>query len=110
MQPNEIEQLEQTVLSMVVQAITDFREQTIKIFREETDLPQDIAEDVTREALEVMGMSKISERLYGKVTTRKPYMLFCQALRPSLSCLMQKQRNPMEIERQPSKCRRPQWS
>jgi hypothetical protein len=50
-------------VAMVVQALTDYRQEAITIFREETDLPQDIAEDITREALELMGVSGWNERL-----------------------------------------------
>ena len=39
-------------------------------------MPQDIAEDVTREAIEAMGMSGISERLYGKVDVKKAIYVF----------------------------------
>lgn len=53
---DELERLERTTLSMVVQALKDFWPQAETIFREETDQPQDIAEDVTREAIEAMGM------------------------------------------------------
>lgn len=41
---DELERLERTVLELVVQAITDYSAQALTIFREETDLPQDIAE------------------------------------------------------------------
>ena len=73
---DELERLEQTVMEMVVQALTDYSEQAATIFREETDLPQDIAEDVTREALESMGVSGFSERLYGKVDYKKAIYAF----------------------------------
>lgn len=46
MPPDELEQLERTVFEMVVQAFTDYRDQAVEIFREDTDLPQDIAEDI----------------------------------------------------------------
>ena len=39
-------------------------------------MPQDIAEDVAREAIEAMGMSGISERLYGKVDVKKAIYVF----------------------------------
>ena len=54
---DEFERLEETAMAMVVQALTDYRRQATTIFREETDLPQDIAEDITREALDLMGLS-----------------------------------------------------
>lgn len=78
----EIEKLEQTVLSMVVQALTDYRDEAATIFQEETDLPQDIAEDVTREAVETMGMSGIRVRLYGKVDVKKAIYAFLPEAQP----------------------------
>ena len=72
----EIERLEQAVMSLVVQALTDYREAAATIFAEETDLPQDIAEDVTREAIETMGVSSIHDRLYGKVDVKKAIYAF----------------------------------
>ncbi|MCY3578901.1 MAG: BglI family type II restriction endonuclease [bacterium] len=76
MQPDRIEHIERAVLSMVAQALTDYRDQAITIFREETDYPQDIAEDVLREAIDSMGMSQMHERLYGKVDLKKAIYVF----------------------------------
>ena len=76
MTPDEIERLERFAFSMVVQALTDYREQAAAIFREETDQPQDIAEDVTREAIEAMGFSGRKERLYGKVDFKRVVYVF----------------------------------
>lgn len=82
MQPEELELLEQTAMTMVVQALKDYQRQAATIFREETDFPQDIAEDVTREALESMGVSRINERLYGKVDVKKAVYVFLPAAQP----------------------------
>lgn len=71
-----IERLEQAVMALVVQALTDYRQAAATIFSEETDSPQDIAEDVTREAIEAMGVSSIHERLYGKVDVKKAIYAF----------------------------------
>ena len=68
MTPIELERLEQTAMAMVVQALTDYREQATTIFREETDAPQDIAEDVTREALELMGVPRLNDDCMAKWT------------------------------------------
>lgn len=76
MLPEKIEQLEQAVMALVVQALTDYREDALMIFQEETDQPQDIAEDVTREAIESMGVSGIHDRLYGKVDVKKTIYVF----------------------------------
>lgn len=76
MHPDEIERLEETILEMIVQAFTDYLAQAKTIFQEETDSPQDIAEDVTREAMEKMGLSNIALRLYGKVDYKKAIYAF----------------------------------
>lgn len=73
---DEAERLEQTAFSMVVQAMTDYRNQAVTIFAEETDLPQDIAEDLTRESIEAMGLPGLQERLYGKVDVKKAVYVF----------------------------------
>lgn len=79
---DEIERIEQTTLSMVAQALTDYAEQAAVIFREETDQPQDIAEDVAREAIEAMGMSGLRDRLYGKVDVKKAIYVFLPEAHP----------------------------
>ena len=76
MQVEKIERLEQAVMALVVQAITDYKEDAVTIFHEETDLPQDIAEDLTREAIDSMGVSSIHDRLYGKVDVKKTLYAF----------------------------------
>lgn len=82
MDPVRVEELEATVLSMVAQAFGDYRRQASTIFREETDEPQDIAEDITREAIEAMGLSEIHERLYGKVDLKKAIYAFMPEAQP----------------------------
>ena len=76
MQIEQMEKIERTVLEMIVQALTDYTEYAVTIFREETDFPQDIAEDITREAVESMGLSVFRERLYGKVDFKKAIYAF----------------------------------
>ncbi len=70
------EDVERNVLSVVFQALYDYRAQASKIFQEEIDQPQDIAEDITREAIAEMGLSSIKERLYGKVDVKKAIYVF----------------------------------
>ena len=94
MQFDEIERLEQTTMSMVVQALHDYRRQAATIFSEETDLPQDIAEDVTREALESMGVSRLNERLYGKVDVKKAIYVFLPMAQPVALMLDSKAEKP----------------
>ena len=79
---DELELLERTTLEMVVQALCDYRTQAGVIFREETDQPQDIAEDVMREAVDLMGMAGFHERLYGNVDYKKAIYVFVPASRP----------------------------
>jgi len=74
--PEVAEKLERTTMEMVVQAIADYRDQADRIFLEESDLAQDIAEDVMREAIEAMGMAGLQERLYGKVDYKKAIYAF----------------------------------
>ena len=76
MSPEQMEILEQTSFSMVTQALTDYASQAVRIFREEVDQPQDIAEDITREAIELMGLPQIHLRLYGKVDIKKAVYVF----------------------------------
>lgn len=73
---DELEILERTTFEMVVQAITDYVQESVVIFREERDMPGDIAQDVMREALEEMGLPSIRERLYGKVDYKKAIYVF----------------------------------
>ena len=76
MQAERVEHIERAVLSMVTQALSDYRDQAVTIFREETDYPQDIAEDILREAIDGMGLSQMHERLYGKVDLKKAIYVF----------------------------------
>ena len=70
------ELLEQTAFEMVVQAFEDYQVTAAVVFRHETDLPQDRAEDLTREALESMRLPQVNERLYGKVDYKKAIYVF----------------------------------
>ena len=94
MKPDEIERLERIAMAMVVQALKDYREQAATIFREESDFPQDIAEDVTREALESMGAPKLNERLYGKVDVKKAVYIFLPEAQPAALMLDAKAEKP----------------
>ena len=76
MKHEDLEHIEQTAFFMVVQALKDYAQEAATIFREETDQPQDIAEDITREAIEAMGLPGMRERLYGKVDVKKAIYVF----------------------------------
>lgn len=75
-QPETLESIEKATLRMVAQAIYEFRKDAVTIFREEVDLPQDVAEDVTREALETMGTARIPIRLFGKIDYKRARYIF----------------------------------
>ncbi len=67
---------------MVAQALRDYRQQAATIFAEETDLPQDIAEDIVREAVAAMGLPEMHLRLYGKVDVKKAIYVFAPDAEP----------------------------
>lgn len=73
---DRLEEIEKASLRLVVQAIYEYRETTAEIFRLEGDLVADIGEDVTREALDRLGMSRIDQRLFGKVDYKRARYLF----------------------------------
>ena len=83
MRPDEIERLERAIMSLVVQAMRDYWDEAVTIFREETDQPQDIAEDLTREAIVAIGVSGTQDRLYGKVDVKKAIYAFLPDATPA---------------------------
>lgn len=73
---DRLEEIERVSLRLLTQAIYDYREVALEIFREEGDLVSDIGEDITREALDRLGMSRIDQRLFGKVDYKRACYLF----------------------------------
>jgi hypothetical protein len=73
---DRLEDIEKVSLRMVTQAIFNYRTTAQEIFREESDLVADIGEDITREALEHLGMPRIDQRLFGKVDFKRACYLF----------------------------------
>ena len=73
---HRLEDIEKASLRLVVQAVYDFRETAAEIFKIESDLVADIGEDLTREALDKLGVSKIDQRLFGKIDYKKARYLF----------------------------------
>ncbi len=73
---DRLEEIEKTSLRLVVQAIYDYRIAAIEIFRAESDLVADIGEDITREALDRMGLARIDQRLFGKIDYKRATYLF----------------------------------
>jgi hypothetical protein len=74
--PERLEEIEKSSLRLVVQSICDYRPTAQEIFREESDQVADIGEDITREAMDRLGMSKIDQRLFGKVDYKRARYLF----------------------------------
>lgn len=73
---NRLEDIEKASLRFVAQAIFDFRELAKTIFANEGDLVADIGEDITREALDKIGVSKIDQRLFGKIDYKRARYFF----------------------------------
>ncbi len=61
---------------MVTQAVCDFLGEAEQIFAQEEDKPADIAEDITREALDSLGFSRIPIRLFGKIDFKRARYIF----------------------------------
>ena len=72
----KLEEVEKASLRLVSQAIFDFRHIAAEIFRAEKDLVADIGEDISREALDRLGVSKIDERLFGKMDYKRARYVF----------------------------------
>lgn len=73
---NLLESIEKATLRLVVQAIDDYKTQAREIFAQESDLVADIGEDITREAIDRLGMSVIPVRLFGKMDYKRARYLF----------------------------------
>jgi hypothetical protein len=71
-----LEEIEKATLRLVSQAIFSFRDEAVDIFENERDKVQDIGEDITREALDKMGVSKNAERLFGKIDYKRARYIF----------------------------------
>lgn len=73
---NRLEAIEKASLRLVTQALFDYRKTAAYIFKNETDTVADIGEDITREALDRMGVSRIDQRLFGKIDYKRAAYLF----------------------------------
>ncbi len=77
--PEVIEEIEKATVRLVAQALYDFRADAVEIFAREPDFPQDISEDITREAMDRMGASRVvgpSTRLFGKIDYKRAIYVF----------------------------------
>ena len=71
-----LESIEKATLRLVVQAVYSFAGEAVDIFRNERDEVQDVAEDVTREAMDRIGTSVIPVRLFGNIDYKRARYLF----------------------------------
>ncbi len=71
-----IEEIEKASMRLVVQALLDFRRTAAEIFTSEIDKVEDKAEDITREALDAMGVSRVPTRLFGKIDYKRARYIF----------------------------------
>jgi hypothetical protein len=74
--PSLIEAIEKGSTRFVAQAIELFRAEAIDIFAHESDLQADIGEDITAEALDSLGMSRMAQRVFGKMDYKRARYIF----------------------------------
>jgi Type II restriction enzyme SfiI len=70
-----LEEIERASLRLVAQALLEFSEAR-EIFNSELDLQADIGEDITREALDRMGVSGGRIRVVGKIDYKRARLIF----------------------------------
>jgi hypothetical protein len=73
---DRLEEVEKASLRLVTQSVFDYRDAAVEIFQAEVDLVADIGEDITREALDRVGTSRIDQRLFGKVDYKRARYVF----------------------------------
>jgi hypothetical protein len=71
-----LESIEKASLRFVCQALSDFSQAAAETFAAYQDLPADIGEDITREALDSLGVSKLPVRLLGKMDYKRARYVF----------------------------------
>lgn len=74
--PELIEAIEKGSTRFVAQAIALFRAEAVNIFADESDLQADIGEDITTEALDSLGMSRMAQRVFGKMDYKRARYIF----------------------------------
>lgn len=74
--PTLIEAIEKASTRFVTQAIELFRPEAVTIFSQESDLQADIGEDITAEALDSLGMSRMAQRVFGKMDYKRARYIF----------------------------------
>lgn len=71
-----LEDIEKASTRFVAQAIELFRADAVNIFAQESDLQADIGEDITAEALDSLGMSRMAQRVFGKMDYKRARYIF----------------------------------
>jgi hypothetical protein len=71
-----LESIERASLRLVTQALLQFRHEAAGIFAAESDKQGDIGEDITREAIDSMSVSRIPVRLFGKMDYKRARYVF----------------------------------
>ncbi len=71
-----IENIEKASTRFVAQAIELFRSEAVNIFAQASDLQADVGEDITSEALDSLGMSRMAQRVSGKMDYKRARYLF----------------------------------
>jgi hypothetical protein len=74
--PELIESIEKGSTRFVAQAIELFRHEAVNVFADESDLQADIGEDITTEALDSLGMSRMAQRVFGKMDYKRARYIF----------------------------------
>jgi hypothetical protein len=69
--PSKIEAIEKLTLRWVFQALFDFGFEAYTIFQQSPDYVTDIAEDITREALDRLAGYNLSQRILGTVDYKR---------------------------------------
>jgi hypothetical protein len=71
-----LEQIEQASMRLVTQALVDSKTEAQQIFASWDDLAGDIGEDITRYAVDALGVSQIPLRIPGKVDYKRARYVF----------------------------------
>ncbi len=74
--PELLEDIEKASTRFVALAIELFRPEAVNIFAQESDLQADIGEDITSEALDSLGMSRMAQRVFGKMDYKRARYIF----------------------------------
>src|SRR5438874_9191539 len=75
-EPGKLEEIEKASTRLVTQAVFEFRNEAAEIFARQSDKPQDVAEDLTREALDRLGVSRMDSRLPGNIDYKRARYVF----------------------------------